>query len=265
MDSSGFPHKMRSVKSRAHRLDRVEVLFQDDWIVVVSKPAGVLSVPGRGDIPVITDLLRRQKGFTEDETLLTVHRLDRGASGVMVLARTVQAQRNLSAQWNARTVEKVYLALASGRVEGAGEVDLPLKVDRDRAKVKVDRNKGKPSLTRYRAIEHLGGQTLLECLPVTGRLHQIRVHLAAVGHPLLVDSRYGGGRRFMLSSHKPGYRPSRRGDERPLIARLTLHAMRLSFDHPSGAGRVTFEALPPKDLRATIAQLRRLSNAPRAD
>jgi len=253
------------MKAGQHKPHRVEVLFQDDWIVVVHKPAGVLSVPGRGDIPFVAELLRKQKAVADGGSLLVVHRLDRGASGVMVLARTSEAQRTLSAQWNARTVEKVYLALATGRIDGSGEVDLPLSVDRERAKVKVDRKKGKPSLTRYRAIEYLGGQTLVECLPVTGRLHQIRVHLAAIGHPLLVDSRYGGGRRFMLSSHKPGYRPNRSHDERPLIARLTLHAMRLSFDHPSGAGRITFEALPPKDLRATIAQLRRLNAAPRND
>lgn len=247
------------MKTRRHGSPRAELLFKDDWIIVVNKPAGVLSVPGRGDVAFLADLLRKQKAVAAEEDLLVVHRLDRGASGVMVLARTTEAQRDLSAQWNARTVEKVYLALATGKIEGSGEVDLPLSVDREKSKVRVDRKKGKPSLTRYRAIEHLGGQTLLECLPLTGRLHQIRVHLAAIGHPLLVDSRYGGGRRFMLSSHKPGYRPNRREKERPLISRLTLHAIRLSFDHPSGAGRVTFEAVPPKDLRATIAQLRRLN------
>lgn len=230
--------------------------------MVVNKPAGVLSVPGRGEATTIVELLRRQKLVGLTEELRIVHRLDRGASGAMVLARSTEAQRNLSAQWNARTVEKTYLAIASGRIESSGEVDLPLSVDREKAKVKVDRKKGKPSLTRYRAMEIIGGQTLLECDAVTGRLHQIRVHMAAIGHPLLVDSRYGGAKRFMLSSYKPGYRPGR-GDERPLISRLTLHALRVTFDHPDGTGRVTYEAPIPKDIRATITQLRRLNSVAR--
>lgn len=249
------------MKPTKRRPVRAAILFQDDSILVVNKPAGVLSVPGRGEGPPVADLLRRHKLVPADATLLIVHRLDRGASGVMVMARTTEAQRNLSAQWNERTVEKTYLALASGIIETSGEVDLPLSVDREKAKVRVDRRKGKPSLTRYRVIEVVGGQTVLECVPVTGRLHQIRVHLSAIEHPLLVDPRYGGGRRFMLSRHKFNYRQNRREEERPLIARLTLHALRLSFDHPAGTGRVTFEAPIPKDLRATIAQLRHLNAA----
>jgi RluA family pseudouridine synthase len=249
------------MKPKPRRPVRAEILFQDDSIIVVNKPAGVLSVPGRGEAVTIVELLRRQKLIPAGVEPLIVHRLDRGASGVMVLAKTTEAQRRLSAQWAARTPEKTYLALASGRIETPGEVDLPLSVDREKAKVRVDRRKGKPSLTRYRVVEIVGGQTLLECVPVTGRLHQIRVHLAAIDHPLLVDAKYGGARRFMLSRYKFAYRPNRRGEERPLIARLTLHAWRLTFDHPAGTGRVSFEATIPKDLRASITQLRRLNVA----
>jgi len=229
---------------------------------VIDKPSGVLSVPGRGEAPFVAQILREMGTIRPNEELRVVHRLDRGASGVMVLARTLDAQRNLSAQWHARTVEKTYLALVSGRMENAGEIDLPLYVDRDKGRVKVDRRRGKPSVTRYRVIERLAGQTVLECVPVTGRLHQIRVHLAAIEHPLLVDTLYGGSRCVRLSTYKAGYRPKRDGVERPLIERLTLHALRIRFQHPSSAADVTFEASIPKDLRATINQLRRVAASP---
>ncbi len=107
--------------------------------------------------------------------------------------------------------------------------------------------------------QHVAGTTLLECRPLTGRRHQIRVHLAAAGHPLTVDPLYGGGQSVLLSHYKPGYRPSRRHDERPLINRLTLHAARLTIEHPRSGERMTFEAPLPKDLRATINQLARLA------
>ncbi len=228
------------------------VLHADEWILVVNKPAGVLAVPGRGEAPTLAELLPAY------EPLRIVHRLDRGASGVVVLARTLEAQRRLSQLWANRQVEKVYLALVQGYVAADGTVDLALSVDRDKRRVKPDR-KGQEAITQYRILERLPGHTLLECRPLTGRLHQIRVHLAAIGHPLAVDSRYGGGKAFLLSQYKAGYRANRRGEERPLIGRLTLHALRLSFEHPAGTGPVSFEAPLPKDFRATLEQLRKIS------
>jgi 23S rRNA-/tRNA-specific pseudouridylate synthase len=159
-------------------------------------------------------------------------------------------------------VEKVYLALVQGFVVGDGEVDLPLRVNRDKARVEVDRKSGKPSHTQYRIVERVHGHTFLECRPLTGRLHQIRVHLAAIGHPLAVDRKYGGARAILLSRFKTDYKPSSRHPERPLIDRLTLHAARLTFTHPATHERLTFEAPLPKDLRATLNQLRRLAPAP---
>lgn len=224
----------------------------------MDKPAGILSVPGRGDAPHVVELLVRDRVIASDGDVRIVHRLDRGASGVMVLARTVDAQRFLTAQWAGRLVEKTYLALVHGRVVADGIVEAPLLVDRDKQKVTVDARRGKPSVTCYRVVEPLRDHTILECQPQTGRLHQIRVHLAHIGHPLAVDPRYGSSDALFLSRYKPGYRPSGRHKERPLIARLTLHALRVAFDHPDGSGRVSVEAPIPKDLRATISQLQRL-------
>jgi 23S rRNA-/tRNA-specific pseudouridylate synthase len=181
---------------------------------------------------------------------------------VVVLARTLHAQRCLTKQFAARRIEKLYWALVDGYVSSDGEVDLSLLVDKRKKRVRVDRRDGKPAVTRFRIIERMAGLTLLECRPLTGRLHQIRVHLASIGHPLAVDPLYGGGRRLFLSDFKPGYRPNRRRDELPLIDRLTLHAIRITLEHPAGSAPETFEALPAKDFRATIGQLRRCQHRP---
>lgn len=256
------------------RTVRIPILHVDDWLVVVDKPAGVLSVAGRGAgstlVPMLAggamtagdggtvgdELLRVLREEARAGILRIVHRLDRTASGVMVVARGEEAQRRLSELWSSRQVEKVYWALVSGRVVSDGQVDVPLYVNRDYSEVRVDRRHGADSLTLYRVLENFRGFTLLECRPVTGRMHQIRVHMAHIGHPLAVDSLYGGAPALFLSSFKPDYRAGRE-KERPLIDRLTLHALRVSFAHPSGEGMATFEAPLPKDFRATLNQLRR--------
>ena len=107
-------------------------------------------------------------------------------------------------------------------------------------------------------MQRLVGNTWLECRPQTGRTHQIRAHLAAIGHPLSVDPLYGGGQAVLLSHYKPGYQPNRRREERPLVNRLTLHAARIRFEHPATRQPVSFESPLPKDLRATLRQLGRL-------
>ena len=234
------------------------IVFTDEHLLVVDKPTDVLSVPGRGKAAPLVELLRTEKLIGADDEVRVVHRLDRGATGIIVFARTLEAQRRLTKLWSSREVEKVYLALVQGIVDGEGEIDVPLRIDRDRLLVEPSPRKGKPALTRYRAIEHVAGHTLLECRPVTGRLHQIRAHLKSIGHPLAVDARYGGAEQLMLSSYKSGYQPSNRHEERPLIDRLTLHAARVSFVHPFTGKPATFESPLPKDFRATLNQLRRL-------
>jgi RluA family pseudouridine synthase len=233
------------------------ILYSDQALLVVDKPAGLLSAPGRSGDDVRTAL--RAAGLVgQGDPVRLVHRLDRETSGVLVFARTLAAQRSLTAQFHARSVEKTYLALASGYVAGDGEIDLPLQVDRGGGRVRVQPRRGKPAVTRYRVLQRVAGNTLLECRPLTGRTHQIRAHLAAIGHPLAVDPLYGGAGAIFLSHYKQGYRPSARHDERPLIARLTLHALRIALDHPDSGERVSFEAPIPKDLRATLNQLARL-------
>jgi len=232
------------------------VIYADAHLLIVDKPPGVVTVSARGELSV-PDLLLPTGLVPADEPFRVVHRLDKEASGVLVCARTLEAQRRLTDQFLHRHVQKVYLALVQGYVEKDGQIDLPLLPNRSNTRTTVS-PRGKPSVTRYRILERLAGHTLLECCPLTGRLHQVRVHLAAIGHPLAVDRLYGGGRELLLSQLKAGYKPNRRRQERPLIDRLTLHAARITFEHPDGSGPVTFESPLPKDFRATLNQLRRL-------
>jgi 23S rRNA pseudouridine1911/1915/1917 synthase len=236
----------------------LDVLHLDDDVVVAAKPAGMPSVPGRNAPPSAVEVLGGRPELMGG-SLRVVHRLDRGASGVLLFARSLAAQRALVHQFMQRRIEKVYIALVSGYVAEDAEVDLPLYFNSRSQRAVVNHSKGKPSLTRYRVIQRLGGHTLLECHPITGRMHQIRAHLAAIGHPLGVDPTYGGRESIMLSEFKSDYRMNRSGQERPLIDRLTLHAARISFEHPTSGAGVTCEAPLPKDMRATITQLARLA------
>ncbi len=232
------------------------VIACDDSVLVIDKPPGMLSAPGRGTLETVMSWLRRLDQY-RDEPFRIVQRLDRDASGVIVYARTLEAQRALTEQFEQRQVEKTYGALVTGYVASDGVVDLPLSTDKRLNRTVVDTRRGKPSITRYRVLQRVTGNTWVECRPLTGRTHQIRVHMAAIGHPLTVDPDYGGGQQLLLSMLKSGYRPGRDENERPLIARLTLHAAEISFQHPTLGSRVTFTAPLPKDLRITLTQLGR--------
>lgn len=240
------------------RIPAPQILHADESVLVVNKPAGALSVAGRGDHPLLAELLIAARRVPADEPFRIVHRLDLECSGVIVYARTLESQRSLTAQFEARTIEKCYLALVRGFVANDGQVTLPIRSDDEGSRARIDPKRGRPAETHYRILERMPGFTLLECKPLTGRLHQIRVHMSAIGHPLAVDSLYGGGKSLLLSELKSGYKQSTRHEERPLIARLTLHAQSIAFSHPTTGKRVEFAAEIPRDLRATIAQLGRL-------
>jgi 23S rRNA pseudouridine1911/1915/1917 synthase len=218
-----------------------DVLHADDAIVVVDKPAGLVVHPGaghRGDT-LVEGLLARFPELGErfeGPRPGIVHRLDRDTSGVMVVARTVAAAKRLRAQFKRQTVEKVYLALAKGAVRpAAGIIDAPIGRDPARRKRMAALPAGRPSRTRYRVLGEAEGYSWLEVRPRTGRTHQIRVHLAAIGHPVAGDPVYG------------------RRDKR--VGRLALHAWQLSFDHPRDGERVRFRAPLPDDLVAAVEGL----------
>lgn len=197
------------------------VLHMDEHLLVVDKPAGLLSVPGR--TPDLADCVEsRAQDLVADARI--VHRLDMDTSGVMVLARTAQVHRHLGLQFERRHTSKTYLAIVSGHVAGsAGTIDLPLRCDwPNRPKQMVCFEHGRRSTTHWKVLERNSGTTRLKLTPVTGRSHQLRVHLMACGHPILGDTFYG-----------------------VKAERLHLHASDLTLRHPDGGQPVTFSSAVP--------------------
>jgi 23S rRNA pseudouridine955/2504/2580 synthase/23S rRNA pseudouridine1911/1915/1917 synthase len=236
----------------------IEILYQDDQVLVINKPSGLDSTRGQFvNEETVLDRLERQ--FSDlPESLRLVHRLDRDTSGVMVLAKTVEAQRKLCPQWETRTVEKTYLAIVHGVVhEPQGTIDIPLKkTSSAKRPVLPDPAKGKAATTEYIVLDQFRQYALVQAHPITGRMHQVRVHFASQGTPLLVDRLYGSEAPLMLSQFKRGYRHSgRKAEEKPLIARAALHAYTLAFTHPTTGERLTFKVEPPRDFAAAVKQL----------
>ncbi len=194
-------------------MNDLPIIFRDDHLLVLDKPSGLLAVPGRG--PELADCLSvRVQGVFP--AALVVHRLDRDTSGVFLMALTPAAQRELGRQFEARTVEKCYEAVVHGVPrEVEGTIELPLRKDFDRPpRHMVDLEQGRAAVTGYRVLESTGDRSRLELSPLTGRSHQLRVHLAAIGHPILGDPLYA------------------EEAVRKLAPRLMLHAESLSLRHP---------------------------------
>jgi len=225
----------------------IAVLYADDAIIVVDKPAGLVVHPalGHADDTLVNALLARFPDLTEafnGQRPGIVHRLDRDTSGVMVVARTPAAAEALRAAFKARAIRKTYLAIAVGALQPPeGVIDAPIARDPRRRQRMAVRPGGREAQTAYRVIALLGEGTSgpayswLRLEPKTGRTHQIRVHLKAMGHPIAGDTVYG--------------RRSR------IIERLALHAWRLAFEHPATGATVSFEAPPAPDITEALATL----------
>jgi RluA family pseudouridine synthase len=238
---------------------KIETLYQDEHLIVVNKPTNLLSVPDRyiADIPNVIHLLGKKFG----DPVIAVHRLDKPTSGCLVVARTPEAHRELNRQFQEREVDKIYHAIVEGQpAEGETEVDEPIAQNPGKMGAMMVSNKGKHALSIFKPMELLGHQfSLLGVQIFTGRTHQIRVHLAYAGYPLMVDPLYGKREAFLLSEIKGRrYNLGKEQEERPLLSRVPLHASHLAFNHPETGKRMEFEAPMPKDMRATLNQLRKL-------
>lgn len=205
--------------------DPPEILHEDHEILVVAKPAGLLSVPGKGADLADCLLARLRTAFPQ---VLLVHRLDRDTSGVMVFALTAHAQRHLGLQFERRQVKKTYAAwLAGCLTPHTGQVALPLTVDwPNRPRQKVCHETGRAAVTDWRVRRHEGDTTRVQLMPRTGRSHQLRVHMLALGHPILGDALYAGG---AAAAHP----------------RLMLHAEDLRLRHPDGGRGMAFRQAAP--------------------
>ncbi len=242
------------------RSEPFTVIHQDDHIVVLNKVSGLLVAQDRWDpdAPRL-DALASETLCKEGERLFAVHRIDKDTSGLIVYAKTEEAHRALSMSFERREVSKTYHALVHGRPAwDETEVDIPLRADADAQHRTVrDARAGKPSLTRFRNIGSCGPFCWIEARPLTGRTHQIRAHLLLSGLTIACDPIYGDGEPLYLSKIKRSWRGDAY-DERPLLARLALHAWKISFDHPISRERVSFEAPYPKDLDTTRKQLAKI-------
>ncbi|WP_086982108.1 bifunctional tRNA pseudouridine(32) synthase/23S rRNA pseudouridine(746) synthase RluA [Vibrio aphrogenes] len=192
----------------------IDIVYQDEHILVANKPAGLLSVPGRLAEHYDSMWSRLREAYPEIEV---VHRLDMATSGLMLFALTKEAERHIKKQFQYRLTHKIYYARVWGNVEqDQGEIDLPLICDwPNRPRQKVCHQDGKPSLTRYQVVAREGQTTVVRLLPITGRSHQLRVHMLALGHPIVGDEFYATPDALAYSQ------------------RLQLHSAELSFYHPS--------------------------------
>jgi 23S rRNA pseudouridine1911/1915/1917 synthase len=223
----------------------LDVVFEDDALLVVNKPAGLVVHPGSGNWEgtLLNALLMHAPQVAQVPRAGIVHRLDKDTSGLLVVAKTLAAQADLVRQLQARSVTREYLAVTHGRVARDGAVDAPIgrhPIKRTHMAIVA---RGKPAVTHYEVVERYARATLLRCRLETGRTHQIRVHLASIGHPLIGDPVYGG-------------RKAR--SELPELSfnRQALHAEKLAIVHPVTRRARTWHAPLPRDMRALIAALK---------
>jgi 23S rRNA pseudouridine1911/1915/1917 synthase len=233
-----------------------EILYEDDHIILVNKPADLLTIPDRFDAakPSLYGHLNSIYG-----KVFIVHRLDRETSGIIIFAKNEDAHRHLSIQFEKHETDKIYLTLLDGVLhQDTGEIDKPIAPHISVPGRQVIAKRGKASLTLYKVIEKFKHFTLAEANIKTGRTHQVRVHFQSIGYPLAVDSLYGRRNTLLLSEIKSkGVKLGKFEEERPIMSRTTLHAFRLSFQHPDTLERLSYEAPLPKDFNALLSQLRK--------
>ncbi len=222
----------------------LRIVYEDGDILVVDKPAGmaVHPAPGHGAHTLVNALLAHAPQLSRaggEGRPGIVHRLDKDTSGLIIVAKNDEAHAALARQLKERQVEKTYIALVEGRLQQReGVIDAPLGRHPAQRKKQAVVPGGRAARTRYRVLREINGRTLLEAYPETGRTHQIRVHLASIGHPVAGDRVYGRGRAAV-----------------PSLRRQFLHASRLAFRHPRTGARIELSAELPEDLRAVLAEL----------
>lgn len=246
-------------------LNSLKIIHENDVFLALDKPSGLLVVPDRWDKEQET-LMNQVHSYLNGPdaanhsryTAWPVHRLDKDASGIILFAKDARTRTYLEKQFHSRHVHKVYDALVEGDVpEDKGTIHLSLSEDTKRpGRMKVGGKAAKDALTDYEVIERFRGITYLRVSPLTGRQHQIRVHLKSLGCPILCDPWYGSAKPYYLSEMKRFYKIKDKELEKPLMGRLALHAREISF-LDSNEEAVTLEAPLPKDFTVFLKYLRK--------
>jgi len=231
----------------------MNIIYENEQFIVINKPAGMLSIPDRKQSePSLKDRLKEKYG-----NIYTVHRLDKGTSGVIVFAKDEESHKQLSQLFEGRDVVKKYMGLVHGAVSPAtGTIEAAIAEHPAKNGRMITHIKGKTSITDYEVLESFRLFTWVAFQIHTGRTHQIRVHMQYIGNSIVCDELYGDPAPVLLSDFKKNYKLSKREEEeRPILGRLGLHAAHLSFSLNGEA--FTFEAELPKDLKALLQQLRK--------
>ena len=245
----------------------IDVLFEDDAMVVINKPPGMVVHPSRGHWSgTLTSALAYHFASLSDVGGPTrpgiVHRLDRDTSGVIVVAKTNAVHLHLSNQFADRTVEKEYFAIAVGRIDRDRDIIRaalgPHPYQRDKQAIRENHPLGRPAETFYEVLDRIGRYTLVRLRPKTGRTHQLRVHLAHIGSPILCDRLYGGHRDVSETELLGG---TRQPDQPVILDRQALHARRIELTHPQTNQRMTFQAPIADDIQAIVDRLNPRSEA----
>ncbi|TCZ74977.1 RluA family pseudouridine synthase [Flaviaesturariibacter aridisoli] len=228
------------------------ILYEDDYLVAVNKPSGLLTIPDREAVPGLRNLLQERYG-----AIFTVHRLDRDTSGLVIFAKTEEAHRHFSKQFEERSTRKIYNGLVLGTpFQSEGVVNEPIAEHPTKKGIMTVWRKGKESITEFTVLERFRLYSWMQFRILTGRTHQIRVHMKHLGHPVVCDPLYGDGKPVLLSEFRKKFTLGKFEEERPLLNRLALHAAALTIQNVDGK-ELTIEAPLPKDMRATLQQLRK--------
>ena len=226
------------------------IIFEDAHIIVINKPAGMVVHPGAGNWTgtLLNGLLHHEPALAHVPRAGIVHRLDKETSGLMVVAKTIPAQTELVRQLQARTVSRIYRAIADGEVPCDGKIDAPIGRDpHNRTRMAVVKFGGKSAVTHIRVLQRYPSHSYIECRLETGRTHQIRVHMREAGHPLAGDPLYGNVRHPMPDEVSVAVKA---------LGRQALHAYKLSLVHPATGQQVSWNARMPEDMRHLLAVLR---------
>jgi 23S rRNA pseudouridine1911/1915/1917 synthase len=232
----------------------MNIIAENEQFIAVNKPSGLLSIPDRlGEEISLKRMLIEKYG-----NIYTVHRLDKDTSGVIIFAKTEESHQQLSGLFEGREMEKYYLGLVHGQMlQESGSIDAPIMEHPGKTTKMMTHAKGKASLTDFEVLETFRSYSWVKFRIHTGRTHQIRVHMQHLGHPIVCDELYGDPKPVLLSSLKRNFKLSKAAEEeRPILSRLALHSYQLIFSLNGESFDLLAE--PPKDLRATLQQLRKL-------